>query len=232
MTTGSARKLDIPLISNGYPIAKSEADIGWLVPTDPATPLPQLHEQYRAQGYLWLKGILDRPAVLAFRRRFFEAFLSTGLLAEDSDPTEGLYSGKEVNREQVHRIWVDAVRWPEYEAFCYSPHIVKFYETFLGGDVQLLKRKIIRYTRPGDPHCTPGHYDLIYLRAGTDHVYSSWIPIGDIPIEMGGLVYLENSDALGRCMEAEFTIKNATLPYEERINAYNKNMTEGGWVGK
>ena len=50
--------------------------------------------------------------------------------------------------------------------------------------------------------------------------------------EMGGLVYLEGSDAMGREMEAEYNIKNAHLPPEERINAYNKNMTEGGWVTK
>ncbi|GHO46683.1 phytanoyl-CoA dioxygenase family protein [Ktedonospora formicarum] len=232
MMIKNARTLDFPLISNGYPIAATQQDTGWLEPTKPAAPLAQLHKRYQEHGYLWLKGILDREAVMAFRSRFFEAFRSTGLLAEESDPVEGLDSGQEVDREQVHRIWMEAVRWPEYEAFCYSPQIVRFYESFLGGDIQLLKRKIIRYTRPGDIHCTPGHYDLIYLRAGTDHVYSSWIPLGDIPVEMGGLVYLEHSDTLGRQMEAEFSKLNASLSYEERISAYNKNMTEGGWVGK
>jgi ectoine hydroxylase-related dioxygenase (phytanoyl-CoA dioxygenase family) len=33
-------------------------------------------------------------------------------------------------------------------------------------------------------------------------------------------------------MEAEFAKKNADLSPEERISAYNRNMTEGGWVGK
>lgn len=49
---------------------------------------------------------------------------------------------------------------------------------------------------------------------------------------MGGLVYLEGSDQVGRCMEAEFAVKNADLSPEERISAYNKNMAEGGWVAK
>src|SRR3569832_180227 len=49
---------------------------------------------------------------------------------------------------------------------------------------------------------------------------------------MGGLVYLEHSHALGVQMEAEFSAKNAALSPEERISAYNKNMTEGGWVSK
>jgi ectoine hydroxylase-related dioxygenase (phytanoyl-CoA dioxygenase family) len=73
---------------------------------------------------------------------------------------------------------------------------------------------------------------LTYLRAGTDRVCTSWIPIGDIPVEMGGLIYLEGSDALGRKLEAEFSAKNAHLLPEERISAYNKNMTETGWLTK
>ncbi|HCF85170.1 MAG TPA: dehydrogenase, partial [Ktedonobacter sp.] len=35
---------------------------------------------------------------------------------------------------------------------------------------------------------------------------------------------------VGRQMEAEFSVKNANLPPEERINAYNRNMREGGWI--
>ena len=47
---------------------------------------------------------------------------------------------------------------------------------------------------------------------------------------MGGLIYLEHSDATGRKIEAEFRVKNADLPPEERLSAYNKNMSEGGWI--
>lgn len=221
------------LRSNSYPLARADQEIGRLVPTDSEQPMEKLKEQYRAQGYLWLKGILDREEVLNFRRLYFERlWSSTGLLAEGSDPTEGVYSGKPISAAWSRGMQMEAERWPEYEAFCHSPRIVKFYEAFLGGEVHLLKRKIIRYNVPGSSSCTPGHYDLIYLRGGSDTVCSSWIPFGDVPVEMGGLVYLEGSDALGRKMEAEFARKNADLPPEERINAYNKNMVEGGWIGK
>jgi ectoine hydroxylase-related dioxygenase (phytanoyl-CoA dioxygenase family) len=73
---------------------------------------------------------------------------------------------------------------------------------------------------------------LVYLRAGTDRFCTSWIPLGDIPVEMGGLVYLEGSDAMGRKFEAAFSSKNADLSPEERLNAFNKNMGEVGWLTK
>jgi ectoine hydroxylase-related dioxygenase (phytanoyl-CoA dioxygenase family) len=85
---------------------------------------------------------------------------------------------------------------------------------------------------PGTPTVTPAHYDLVYLRGGTSRVVTTWIPIGDIPVEMGGLTYLEGSHRLGCEMEAEFEKANADLSQEERISAFNRNMTEGGWVSK
>lgn len=220
-----------PLVSNGFPLAMTPDRLGRLEPSDPARPRDELWEQYQAQGYLWLKGILDRDAVLAFRRRYFEAFQSTGLVASGSDPVEGIYSGGPERREAVKRVLMEVVRSAAYEAFCLATPIWTFYESFLEGPTYLHKRKLIRHTIPGDPICTGAHYDLVYLRGGTDRVCTSWIPIGDIPVEMGGLVYLEGSDAWGRKMEREFAAQNADLPPAERISAYNKNM-DVGWLTK
>jgi ectoine hydroxylase-related dioxygenase (phytanoyl-CoA dioxygenase family) len=105
-------------------------------------------------------------------------------------------------------------------------------DRIVGGLSYLHKRKLLRHTLPNVPGSTPAHYDLIYLRGGTDRLVTSWIPVGDCPLEMGGLVYLEHSHALGVKLEAEFSAKNAALTPEERVSAYNKNMTEGGWVSK
>lgn len=220
------------LVSNGYHLSSDPARLGKLESTDPKQPLQDLQAQYAAQGYLWLRGILDRDAVLAFRRCFFTALAHTGILAPGSDPVEGLYVGEGEDREAVRALLAEIVQWAAYEAFCMLHPIIPFYEAFMGGPVILHKRKLLRFTRPGDPTCTGAHYDLTYLRAGTDRLCTSWIPIGDTPVEMGGLVYLEGSDAWGREKEAEFAAKNAELPYEERISAYNKNMTAGGWLTK
>jgi ectoine hydroxylase-related dioxygenase (phytanoyl-CoA dioxygenase family) len=224
--------LDKPLISNGYTLSTAPDRLGWLTPSDPRASMAALRDQFRDQGYLWLKGILDRDEVLAFRRRYFAAFRPTGLVAPDSDPADGIYSGGGERKDLIQKMLVEAVRWAAYEAFCLSKPIWQFYEAFFDGPVYLHKRKLIRHVKPGDPNCTGAHYDLIYLRGGTDTVCTSWIPIGDIPVRMGGLIYLETSHRHGSQMEAEFASKNADLPPEERINAYNKNMGEVGWLTK
>lgn len=84
----------LSLTSNGFTLASTPDRLGRLVPTDPNLPYAELREQYQAQGYLWLKGILDRDAVLDFRRRFFSAMAEAGLIAEGSDPVDGIMLGK------------------------------------------------------------------------------------------------------------------------------------------
>jgi ectoine hydroxylase-related dioxygenase (phytanoyl-CoA dioxygenase family) len=203
--------------------------LGWLTPSDPDQPLDELRARYHRDGYLWLKGILDRETVLAFRGRFFGALAGTGLVKDGSDPQTGLFSGRE-DAQVVNRVLMEFVRTAAYEAFCLMEPVWRFYDAFLDGSAYLHKRKILRHTVPGDPACTGAHYDLIYLRGGTNRLCTSWIPIGDTPVEMGGLVYLEGSDAAGRRLEAEFSRENAHLPPAERINAYNKNMGKNGWL--
>ncbi len=224
------RTFDQPLISNGFALDPDR--LGWLTPSDPAAPIQALRDQYAEQGYLWLKGLLPRDSVLEFRRRFFAAYRDTGLLAPGSDPVAGLYSGAAVDKQAAAKLITEIVRWAAYESFCLADPIWRFYEAFFGEPVYLHKRKLIRYTTRDQKDSTGAHYDLTYLRDGTDRLCTAWIPIGDIPVELGGLVYLAGSDRVGREQEAEFSRLNAHLPPAERISAYNRNMSETGWLTK
>jgi hypothetical protein len=209
------RTLDFPLISNGHTLAAVPDRLGWLTPSDPSAPIERLREQYRADGYLWLQGALDRAEVLALRERYLNTF----------DAAQG-------NTQDERKVLLEFVRTAAYEAFCLSPRLWQFYERLLDGAVYLHKRKLIRHVRPYDDNATGAHYDLVYLRGGTDTVCTSWIPLGDTPVELGGLVYLAGSDAFGRKQEAEFRAKSADLSDEDRISAYNKHMSQTGWLTK
>ena len=220
------RTIDFPLKSDNYVLSMESHRLGWLVPSDPNTSIETLREQFAHQGYLWLKGILNREHVLAFRQRYFEAMAHTGI------PSDGAYRGENINQDKVNRTKSEFVRSAAYEAFCLSDEIWKFYERLLGDSVYLHKRKLIRHVLPQTTIATGAHYDLVYLRGGTDSVCSSWIPLGDTPVEMGGLLYLENSHHIGREMETEFAKKRVDLSRDEQISAYNKYMDKSGWLTK
>jgi ectoine hydroxylase-related dioxygenase (phytanoyl-CoA dioxygenase family) len=226
------RTIDIPLKSDSYTLSKAENRLGMLIASDPMESIVNLRQQFAEQGYLWLKGLLNRERVLAFRQRYFEALSHTGLLKEGSSAVDGLYSFGNVNQQKIRRAQSELVRSSAYESFCLSDKIWQFYERLMGDTVYLHKRKLVRHIPPQTTIATGAHYDLVYLRGGTDSVCSSWIPLGDIPVEMGGLVYLENSHHIGREMETEFSRKATDLPRDEQISAYNKYMDKSGWLTK
>src|SRR3954463_8489732 len=108
------RQIDQSLTSNAFILSDASDRLGWLVPTNPNQSPSVLRAQYQAQGYLWLKGILDPEKVLDFRRRFFEAFVGSGLLAEGTSPVEGIYSGG--GKGHVSKILGEIVQLAAYEA--------------------------------------------------------------------------------------------------------------------
>jgi ectoine hydroxylase-related dioxygenase (phytanoyl-CoA dioxygenase family) len=215
--------LPAALVSNGCTL--TPAVLGWLRPADRGLSRDTLREQYREDGYLWLTGILDRSAVLRFRERFFDALREIGLVDAAHPSVLGVHSG-EVNATpaKTNTLLEEVVRWASYEALCLSEPIVEFYREFLGGEPFLHRRRLVRFTLPGDPRATTPHYDLIYLRGGTERLCTSWIPIGDIPVEMGGLIYLERSHRWGRRAEEDFRRRAESLPPEERVSAFNRHM--------
>jgi ectoine hydroxylase-related dioxygenase (phytanoyl-CoA dioxygenase family) len=218
--------------SNGYELRADQDQLGELVPTSPESSEEEIRRRFQQHGYLLVRDLLPRSEVLEIRRFIFGLFADTGLLAEGSDPVEGRYAGKGEDKRAVQKAVMTAVRTARFEAFCLHGRILSLLEGILGGPPYLHKRKILRHNRPGDANSTGAHYDLVYLRGGTDRVVSCWIPLGDVPVEMGGLLYLEGSDEVGRDLEAEFARMNADLSPEERISAFNKNMADNGWLTK
>ncbi|WP_022889644.1 phytanoyl-CoA dioxygenase family protein [Agromyces italicus] len=196
------------LTSNGYVLEETPSRLGELepVPTAERGDRDALWTRLRRDGYLYLTGHLAPEEVVEFRRYYFEALSGAGLIAEGSDPVEGIAASDDVDRASYRRILFDQiVPGARYEALCRSPRIAEWFAWLLGDDVHLHRRKIIRHTKPGERGigtATQAHYDLVYLREGSDRVLSMWIPLGDIPLERGGLAYLEGSHRRVMAQEA------------------------------
>lgn len=184
--------------SNGYVLDESEARMGSLqpVPHDERDDLEALWSRLRRDGYLFLTGFLDPDVVNEFRRFYFHEMRHTGIVDLD-DPSQGLAGSPDFDRAEFRRILYDRiVPSEEYRNIVEGARVSEWFRWFLGDDVTLHKRRILRHTRPGEAGigtATQAHYDLIYLREGTDRVLSMWIPLGDCPIARGGLTYLERS---------------------------------------
>jgi phytanoyl-CoA hydroxylase len=170
---------------------------------------------------------------------------STGLIAPGSDPRDGIFDSSSSPGEftsigapsypDITKLQAMAAAHctPEYHDFLQNPQMREFVREFMGwGKEVLLARTLLR-------HCVPHgissaiHYDKIFLRGGdpANDFLTAWVPIGDVAHDGGGLIYLKHSTEIGRQIEANFTEKAQTLPPEERLRAYNKNMASNGSLG-
>ncbi|MHC6219712.1 phytanoyl-CoA dioxygenase family protein [Arthrobacter sp. MMS24-S77] len=185
--------------SNGYELDDSPVRLGYLepVPTTERGDRDSLWSRLRRDGYLYLTNHLDAGMVESFREHYFSQMVGTGLLEPGTDPATGVGATGAVDLGKVREIlFGEIVPGAAYEALTSHPAIHGWFEWLLEGEVHLHKRKIIRHIRPGEAGigtATQAHYDLIYLREGSERVLSMWIPLGDCPVEMGGLTYLEGS---------------------------------------
>lgn len=187
------------LTSNGYVLDERPERLGPLepVPADERQDRDALWHRLRRDGYLYLPGHLPAREVLDFRRFYFSAMRGTGLVPDDDRAPAGIDAGEEIDRALLrHRLFETIVPSAEYERLCTLPRIRDWFAWLLEDRVHLHRRRIIRHTRPGESGigtATQAHYDLVYLREGTDRVLSAWIPLGDCPRQRGGLTYLEGS---------------------------------------
>jgi hypothetical protein len=184
------------LACRDHVLEPSPQRLGWLepVPDRERNDRDALWARLARDGYLYLKHQLEQQTSLGFRQYYFEKLEPSGLLRPGSGPGDGLGSGDDFDRGLAHHILFDSVvPGAEYDSFCTSSAIKGFFAWLFNDEVHLHKRKLIRHTRVQDTWVTPAHYDLVYLREGTTNLLSAWIPLGDCPVERGGLVYLERS---------------------------------------
>ncbi|MEV6282670.1 phytanoyl-CoA dioxygenase family protein [Kribbella sp. NPDC051770] len=189
------------LTSNGYEL--DERRLGRLVPVpeNERADREALRARLWRDGYLFLSGLLTPEVSDDFRKYYFAR----------TKVADGEGRPQSVEREQLREVlFKEVVPGPEYDAFCRQEAIRGWFAWFFGAEVFLHRRKIIRHTAPGENGigtATQAHYDLVYLREGTDQVLSAWIPLGDCPVERGGLTYLEGSHHRVLREEAEGRLK-------------------------
>lgn len=147
-----------------------------------------LRGRMRENGYLFLRGFFHREDVLAARRTVVGRMAAAGLLEPGTDPMLAV-----IRKGQKLAFKPElAENNAELDAILYRGKLMDFYRSLFGEEVRHFDFTWFRAVGPGvgtNPHC-----DIVYMGRGTrDRLYTAWVPIGDVPIELGGLMILEGS---------------------------------------
>lgn len=156
-----------------------------------------LRARMEEDGYLLLRGLFDRDAVLAARRQILEALDAHGAIDRayplmDAVPAEG-HSGGFFGGENA------LTASPAFQHLVASPAIMGFFERFLGGEPMTYDYKWLRVIGPGS--FSGAHYDVVYMGRGTHNLYTCWTPLGDVPYALGPLAILVGSHRFDRIKE-------------------------------
>jgi hypothetical protein len=153
-----------------------------------------LHARMEEDGYLFLPGLLNVDEVKAARLEVMERLNEIGALESGHPVVEGVASDKEINPAAtgpfMPRMANDN---PPLDRVLYEGPMIDFFTRFLGGPVRHYDYTWFRCKRPGTRQVTTPHLDVVYMGRGTKQLFTAWVPYGDVPLQMGGLMLLEDS---------------------------------------
>jgi ectoine hydroxylase-related dioxygenase (phytanoyl-CoA dioxygenase family) len=152
-----------------------------------------LRARLAEDGYLYLKGVVDRDTVMAARAEVFARLVSVGEIREPA--IDGIATGDSKRKELE----------PDLGAFWRSvSEGGKLRAASNGRDMQLIMSLIFGeparnqdyiFLRAGARGRATGlHFDYPFFTRAHDKVCTVWMPIGDVPVEDGPVVIVEGSN--------------------------------------
>ena len=189
------------LTANGYPLNTDADAFTELRPSnDILDNSNALRERMDEEGYLFFRGLLPRDEVLRARQEILLQYAAIGELDPEAPVMDAIYSEDSAVGEVNLRAFSESVRSGlAYEKVVLHPKLMAFYERLLDGEPRAYDMRWPRFARPGEG--CGFHYDGPYMARGTERLFSSWIPLGDITRVEGGLIMLEPSERQTRLLE-------------------------------
>jgi hypothetical protein len=153
---------------------------------------PRLRRMFADDGYVLVRGALDRDLVLAARREVF------GRLAEVEEvqpPIEaGIATGTSRRREiagDLGQFWRSVSEGPALRRVTHGPQLRDLATRILDEPARPHDYLFLRPAPVGN--ATNLHYDFPFFAGGASRIVTCWIPLGEVPVCDGPLVVIENS---------------------------------------
>jgi len=182
------------LSSNGIPLDTSPEKFGFLHESnDLLTDADQLRARMASDGYLFFRDLLDRELILAARREILLKYATVGEIDSINHNLMDAIQSEKSFIDQVNlRAFTESVRTgATYESVVLHKDLLAFLDRLLGGEPRAFDFRWPRFVRPGE--ACGFHYDGPYMNRGTDTIFTTWIPLGDVEPNDGGLILLEGS---------------------------------------
>ena len=153
--------------------------------------VPALWQRMQSDGYLLLRGLIDRDTVLGGRRIVMQRLQAQQALVPNTPILDGVMprGGRTVRLRGE-----DLVHHPAVLDLLENAALFDLFEALFSETALTFNYKWLRAV--GNDQYTGAHYDFVYMGRGSRNLYTVWIPFGDIPIEQGTLAICHGSHNL------------------------------------
>ena len=179
------------------------------ISNDASADATELRRRVAEDGYLFIRRLLDPDKIGALRTDMMAAIQRGGWLVPGTDPREGI---ADVSRRctegdlDYSAVYHQVYRLESFHGVAHEPEITSMADRIMGRPSIPLPHKVARIWFPKNTeHTTPIHQDFVHFQGSFD-VLTCWSPVGDCPIELGGLAILPGSHRVGKVLRHHFSL--------------------------
>ncbi len=155
-----------------------------------------LRERIDDEGYLFFKQLQRPEKLLELRQQMLTVMQEGGWLIAGTDPLDGIADVSQQCTEgdvEYSDVYHQVYRLEAFHRSAHWPEVMEIMAKVAGKPVLPHPHKVARLWFPQyTAHTTPIHQDFVHFQ-GNFETYTCWAPIGDCPIELGGLAVLPGS---------------------------------------
>lgn len=152
-----------------------------------------LQRRMQEDGFLFLKGVLDRDDVLSARSEVFTRLAEVDEVKHP--PSDGIFTGRSRRRESVPELgafWQSVSEGPKLREVTHGPRLLGVMAEVFG---EPARPHDYLFLRPGPVgRATHLHYDKPFFSRGSNRIHTVWVALGDIPVTDGPLLVVEGSN--------------------------------------
>ncbi len=169
----------------------------------------ELRARMADDGYVFIRRLFDPDAVLDLRREMLQVMQAGGWLAAGTDPMDGI---ADVSRQctegdpEYPQVYHEVYKLQAFHEAGHWPQILDVMGKIIDAPVLPHPQKIARLWFPKfTRHTTPVHQDFVHFQGSFD-TYTCWAPVGDCPVELGGLAVAPGTHNVGAVVDHRFSL--------------------------
>ena len=153
---------------------------------------PALHARMAEDGYLLLRGLIDRDKVLQARSTVMAHMAAQEALTPGTPVLEGVMPKGGRSVPMMGRKGI--AHHADMLAVLEGDELYNFFATYFGEPALTFNYKWLRAV--GNEQYTGAHYDYVYMGQGSPNLHTVWIPFGDAEVHQGTLAMCVGSHRL------------------------------------